>query len=83
MGGFHCALSTGATPNVVMMLKGNCLFTDKYYSIACMHHILIPLRSYKTFRLFSFLVILTRVTVNISKYLKSKVLNLLAYAMEC
>ena len=82
MGDFQCGLSSGATPNMVMMAKDNFLFIAKCYSIVCMHHILNPLRRFRTFRLFSFLAIVTRVTVNTSKYLKSTMFSPFAYDKE-
>ena len=39
---------------MVMMLKDNCLFTDKYYYIVCVHHILNPLRRCKAYNLLPF-----------------------------
>jgi hypothetical protein len=35
-----------------MLLKDNCLFTAKYYSIVCMHHILNLLKRCKAYSLF-------------------------------
>ena len=65
-----------------MMLKVNCLFTNKNYSIVWIHHILNPVRRWNNFRWFSFLVIVNGMTVNISKYLKSRMMNPLVYAKE-
>ena len=52
MGDFPCALTTGSTSNLLMLLKDNCLFTAKYYSIVCMHHILNLLKRCKAYSLF-------------------------------
>ena len=82
VGDCQCALSTGATPNVVMMLKDNCLLTAKYYSIVCMYHILNPLRRYRSLILFPCPSYYGYSDMNIWKYLNSGILSPLPYDKE-
>ena len=79
---FSMPLTKGTTSNVVMIIKDNCLCAAENYSIVCMYHIINPFRRCRIFTLFSFLAIMTEVTVNMRKYLKSRMLSALAYAKE-
>ena len=71
----------GTTQKVIMLLKVNCLITCKYYYILCMY--ISSIHSVDVGHLgYFFLLIVTRVTVNMSKYLNSVMFTPLSYGKE-
>ena len=67
---------------VVILLRVNGLITSKYYYILSMYVFSINSVDVGHLGYFLFLLIVTRVTVNMSKYLNNGMLNPLAYAKE-